>query len=133
MKSIFLVLCIVVATFVTAYSSETSQFTGHDSVQSYDSALSDDFMEDPISVLSAPKYTAEDFITGVAFTNDKCKEGFQKVSGDLNKGAGGDYIYMCIKKGGSEEPLLDMQVVTGDDSMDIGACPRGYNIIDQDE
>ena len=38
--------------------------------------------------------------------NTVCPSGFIRLEQDLNEGAGGKYNYLCIKRGGGEEPKV---------------------------
>jgi hypothetical protein len=64
-------------------------------------------------------------------------QGYEKIPYDLNKGAGGDFIYACIRKEpvnvikyGNVRPVTDLTVITGD-SASIGA-PSGFEKIPVD-
>jgi hypothetical protein len=64
-------------------------------------------------------------------------QGYEKIPYDLNKGAGGDFIYACIRKEpvnvikyGSIRPVTDLKVVMGD-SASVGA-PAGYEKVPVD-
>lgn len=55
-----------------------------------------------------------------------CPQDFDKVqhnnnlNGDLNQGAGGAYIWLCVKQALTDEPITDLSVVAQDDSD--GGC-----------
>lgn len=39
--------------------------------------------------------------------------GYEKIPMDLKKGSKGEYMYLCYKIGGSENPITDIIVRTG--------------------
>lgn len=57
--------------------------------------------------------------------------GFQKLPEDLNKGAGGKYIYLCYKKGGGA-PIANIDFVTGSSESAIADASCGFYTIMQD-
>lgn len=64
-------------------------------------------------------------------------QGYEKISYDLNKGAGGDYIYACVRKEPVNvikyqciSPVADLKVVIGDSAS--VATPPGYEKIPVD-
>ena len=54
--------------------------------------------------------------------------GYQKINYDLNKGAGGDFIYLCYKREREGAAINDIAFITGKDSP----VPEGYTKIDFD-
>jgi hypothetical protein len=42
--------------------------------------------------------------------------GFEKIGVDLNKGAGGHYIYLCYKRGNPDEAIREIRVIHGNDA-----------------
>ncbi|MBM7408410.1 MAC/perforin domain-containing protein [Methanococcus maripaludis] len=55
--------------------------------------------------------------------------GFKKVDMDLNKGAGGKYIYLCYKEGlDTTTPITDIKVLNGKHAK----APQGYTKINVD-
>jgi hypothetical protein len=42
--------------------------------------------------------------------------GFEKIGVDLNKGAGGQYIYLCYKRGNPEKAIREIRVIHGNDA-----------------
>lgn len=60
-------------------------------------------------------------IATVGSTNSNiCPTGFTRIMQDLNAGAGGDYVYFCSQRFGSEA-ITDITFVESSDS-----CPAGY-------
>src|SRR5204863_4248815 len=43
--------------------------------------------------------------------------GFTKIGVDLNKGAGGEFIYLCYRKGGTTPPIDGLTVIFGRDAQ----------------
>ncbi|KAF3695243.1 hypothetical protein EXN66_Car010919 [Channa argus] len=62
--------------------------------------------------------------------NNLRKQGFIKISGDLNKGVGGKFIYLWYKKG-QGAPITRIQF-TFNDEMSQGLKAAGYQKIDRD-
>ncbi|XP_039637258.1 uncharacterized protein LOC120546400 [Perca fluviatilis] len=58
-------------------------------------------------------------------------QGFMKINVDLNKGAGGKYIYIWYKKESRSAPITGLQVTFNDD-MAVGLINAGYTKIDKD-
>lgn len=57
--------------------------------------------------------------------------GYEKIDGDLNEGAGGDYIYFAVKRGTDKSKAVNgLAVVTG--KNDKVSAPAGYEKIDMD-
>lgn len=54
-------------------------------------------------------------VSGDTSSETKCPEGYTKLEGDLNQGAGA-YVYMCKKEGVGTEGIVDMNVIEGDGS-----------------
>lgn len=63
--------------------------------------------------------TALEVIEGKGASPSK---GFVKLPVDLNKGAGGKYLYLCYKKEESETGIVDIQIVNGKGA----GTPSGY-------
>src|SRR5262249_1263305 len=59
-------------------------------------------------------------------------DGYTKVDVDLNRGAGGDYIYLCYKKAPYkvEDAIKDISIISGE-SAEISP-PHGFTKIPQD-
>lgn len=60
-------------------------------------------------------------------------EGFRKINGDLNAGAGGKFIFLCVKEAylGNPGPfVIDVTFVVGDNQN--VAAPPGYTRLEQD-
>ena len=53
--------------------------------------------------------TAVTVITGDS-ANISPPAGYTKIAVDLNKGAGGKYIYLCYQKGGRADAITGLQV-----------------------
>jgi len=63
--------------------------------------------------------------------NISVPEGYEKIDGDLNEGAGGDYIYLAVKRGTDETKAVNgLAVVSG--KNDRVAAPAGYEKIGMD-
>ncbi|XP_032398376.1 uncharacterized protein LOC116705992 [Etheostoma spectabile] len=58
-------------------------------------------------------------------------QGFKKIDVDLNKGAGGKFIYIWYKKESRSAPITGLQVTFNDD-MGVGLINAGYTKIDKD-
>ncbi|XP_038582066.1 uncharacterized protein LOC119908445 [Micropterus salmoides] len=58
-------------------------------------------------------------------------KGFKKINVDLNKGAGGNFIYIWYKKVRSAAPITRVQVTFNDD-MGVGLIKAGYTKIPKD-
>ncbi len=57
--------------------------------------------------------------------------GYEKVGGDLNEGAGGDYIYFAVKRGtDASKAISGLAVVSG--KNDKVSAPAGFQRIDMD-
>jgi hypothetical protein len=56
--------------------------------------------------------------------------GYEKIDKDLNKGAGGNYIYLYYSKRTDLEPITSLYVAVGDSSN--VTVPEGYTKIDSD-
>lgn len=71
--------------------------------------------------------TALDVIYG---EGAKPPDGFHKIDADLNKGAGGEFVYLCYSTTVDAQPITNMQVFAGDGpSINI---QEGYEIIWKD-
>ena len=57
------------------------------------------------------------------------QDGKPKLGMDSNKGAGGRYIYLCIRRG-KENAICDIKVVSA--SKANPPAPAGYTMIPQD-
>jgi hypothetical protein len=57
-------------------------------------------------------------------------DGYIRLRQDLNEGAGGKYIYICLKKGGWENAITHLDVISGNNSG--VAPPAGFTKIPQD-
>ena len=71
------------------------------------------------------------YITDVSVVtgkNAKAPSGYTKIDVDLNKGAGGKYIYLVYKKGSGSTGVIDIIVVTGKNTN----APPGYTRINVD-
>jgi hypothetical protein len=57
-------------------------------------------------------------------SNVSCGDGWNRIDVDLNKGAGGDYVYLCVNynKGDHAEPINGLWVC-------YSACPQGYGTV----
>lgn len=56
-------------------------------------------------------------------------EGYEKVGGDLNEGAGGDYIYFCVKRGSDKSKAINgLKIVMGKNA----SAPAGYQKLNED-
>lgn len=63
----------------------------------------------------------------------KAPEGFEIIPVDLNKGAGGKYIYLCYKKKEAEVGIVDIIVLRDKKADGEGTVvPKGYTKIDYD-
>lgn len=56
-------------------------------------------------------------------------DGYEKIDGDLNEGAGGRYIYLC-KRRGKEGAIHDVRVISAKNANP--PAPEGYTMIPQD-
>lgn len=77
------------------------------------------------------------YITDITAVASRRKEdicvpqGYEKIDVDLNEGAGGDYIYLCIKRGSDQENAIDdIRLI----SQWFKGCqpPAGYEKVDLD-
>lgn len=57
--------------------------------------------------------------------------GFEKIDSDLNKGAKGDFVYLCAKWGSRPDGIVDLHAIIGDNPGSM-APPGGYEIIRKD-
>ncbi|MFC9131414.1 hypothetical protein ACFT4A_31875 [Streptomyces sp. NPDC057099] len=57
-------------------------------------------------------------------------EGYKKVEVDLNRNAGGDYIFLCYARDDRHEPIEDLKVITS--SSPNPSPPPGFRRIDTD-
>lgn len=79
------------------------------------------------------KAVIEDIIVINAGRKNKADipEGYEKAPGDLNEGAGGDYIYLAIKRGADANKAINgLAVVSG--KNDKTAAPEGFEKIGMD-
>ncbi|XP_073349102.1 uncharacterized protein [Pagrus major] len=80
--------------------------------------------------------TMAQYITHLAVSIDECDEqhlqsqDYKKIDVDLNKGAGGNDIFLWYKRG-SQNPVTRVQV-TYNDVMAHGLTSAGYTMIDKD-
>ncbi|KAE8287112.1 hypothetical protein D5F01_LYC15076 [Larimichthys crocea] len=78
-----------------------------------------------------------EYITHLDVSIDEAEEknlqsqGFKKINVDLNKGAGGNYIYLWYKTEQGSAPITRLQVTFSDD-MAVGLISAGYTKIDKD-
>lgn len=55
--------------------------------------------------------------------------GYEQVGGDLNEGAGGDYIYLCVKRGTDVSKAINgLKIVMGKGA----GAPAGYQKLNED-
>lgn len=83
--------------------------------------------------VTAEKLYIEDIIVINAGKKNKISlpEGYEKIDGDLNEGAGGDYIYFAVKRGtDAGQAVNGLAVVAG--KNDKVSAPKGYEKIDMD-
>jgi len=59
------------------------------------------------------------------------RRGFKKIDVDLNKGAGGDYIYIWYKQQSGASPITGLQVTFNHD-MGVGLSRAGFTKINKD-
>lgn len=60
-------------------------------------------------------------------------KGFEKIPVDLNKGAGGEYLYLCYKKEEATSGVIDILVLHDKKADGRGVeCPSGYEKIGMD-
>ncbi len=65
--------------------------------------------------------------------NSNAPKGFEKIPVDLNKGAGGDYLYLCYKKEEATAGIIDILVLHDKKADGKGTeCPAGYEKIGAD-
>lgn len=63
--------------------------------------------------------------------NISVPQGYERIDGDLNEGAGGDYIYLAVKRGTDEAKAVNgLAVVSG--KNDKVSAPAGYEKIGMD-
>jgi hypothetical protein len=75
----------------------------------------------------------EDIIVINAGRKNKCTipDGYEKIEGDLNEGAGGDYIYLAVKYGTNADNAINgLAIVAG--KNDKIAAPANFEKINQD-
>ncbi|KAE8287113.1 hypothetical protein D5F01_LYC15077 [Larimichthys crocea] len=78
-----------------------------------------------------------EYITHLDVSIDEAEEknlqsqGFKKINVDLNKGAGGNYIYLWYKTEQGSAPITRLQVTFTKD-MAVGLISAGYTKIDKD-
>ncbi len=69
----------------------------------------------------------------VSGKESKAPDGFEMIPLDLNKGAGGEYLYLCCKKEDTEKGIIDVLVLHDKNADGQGnVCPEGYTRIDVD-
>lgn len=79
------------------------------------------------------KMVIEDIIVINAGKNNKIvvPQGYEKIDGDLNEGAGGDYIYFAVKRGTDEANAINgLAIVAGKD--DKVPAPKGFEKVGMD-
>jgi hypothetical protein len=54
--------------------------------------------------------------------------GYERIDRDLNEGAGGSYIYACVKRDGTSALIVDLAVVAGDSASIAPPSPRYQKI-----
>lgn len=77
------------------------------------------------------EYVIEDVIVVNAGKKNRMTvpDGYEKVEGDLNEGAGGDYIYLCIKRGTDVSKAVNgLQIIMGKGT----GAPVGYQKLNED-
>ncbi|PPF86766.1 hypothetical protein C5C03_11700 [Clavibacter michiganensis] len=84
----------------------------------------------PVSGLRKPKRVLQ--AMQVIYNGDKVPDGYSKINVDLNQGAGGDDVFLCMKQGeyGTDENILDVRVIGGNDSF--VPAPYGYKTLPGD-
>ncbi len=93
------------------------------------------FTHDPLSCLQFP--TMATYISHLDVSLDEAEEqmlqsqGFKKINVDLNKGAGGNKIYLWYKKESCPAPITRLQVTFNND-MAAGLISAGYTKIPKD-
>jgi hypothetical protein len=75
----------------------------------------------PVAVTAQQTVQAVSEITVVVGQYTPCPDGFTKIDVDLNKGAGGNFIWLCYKKGVGA-PVTGLFVTAGN----TGPAPEGY-------
>jgi hypothetical protein len=88
-----------------------------------------------INVLQKEVVDYSSFITNLQITSEgsagnRCPSSMKWIDQDLNKGAGGDYIYLCYSKGGTNTPITDLQVTSSGGSGN--RCGVGWEWYPQD-
>lgn len=79
-------------------------------------------------VMQAVKYI-EDVTVVSGRKNISAPAGYEKIDVDLNMKAGGNYIYLCVKRGGDEANAITAVTVVEGKGAD---APAGYEKIDVD-
>lgn len=84
----------------------------------------------PVSGLRKPERVLQ--AMQVIYNGDKVPDGYSKINVDLNQGAGGDDVFLCMKQGeyGTDENILDVRVIGGNDSF--VPAPYGYKTLPGD-
>lgn len=79
------------------------------------------------------KLVIEDIIVINAGKKNKISvpEGYERIDGDLNEGAGGDYIYFAVKRGTDESKAVNGLAVVAGKNEKVSA-PAGYEKIGMD-
>ena len=57
-------------------------------------------------------------------------QGYERIDVDLNKGAGGEYIYLCKTHAPGPRPITDLKVIASDSRSQ--RAPAGYQKLDVD-
>lgn len=74
-------------------------------------------------------------ITGVYVIYGKqnpVPDGYIKIEKDLNKGAGGEYVYLCYTTSAPFDPITDIQVFAGHGNDADFSIQTGYTMIKKD-
>lgn len=83
-----------------------------------------------------PKQESKKYITDIVFVTDenemkarqKCPTGYDLVDADLNKGAGGDFIFLCYKAGEDKKgAITDLFLENSGSSKSAGSFGMSHN------
>lgn len=83
-----------------------------------------------------PRPAALPGITDVAVVSGKdrgrvqCPRGMQMINKDLNEGAGGDFVFLCVAKGSSPNPITSIDAISSDNR--IQRASPGWDLIPGD-
>lgn len=64
-----------------------------------------------------------------------CPAGYEKNGQDLNEGAGGNFIYLCIDRNNvsrNTTPIRQLETVASVIPLNSGACSQGFTLVDND-